>query len=213
VYSAVRELAPVQRIKGYLAGEVPVVRYTPPKSRIWGHQVGRLTASQVIERGLRFLNAQCTNVAIGSSTINVSDFNSSVPTAVQAITSLWGAQPRMHEGRDFDGSVTRNFEWDLPEAQLLVAAQWFDSVRQQPTRGGTPATCTYWSFDWPGPTMPSKRAAKLGGMLGLHLGCPHRVTTVFTFRDLEHYFGIKAYLSEIGLVDLSDKHVRPKLGR
>ena len=189
-----------------------MVRYSPPKSRVWGHQVGRLTASEVVERGLRFLSEQCTNVTLGSSTIFVSDFNSAIPSAVQAITSLWGAEPEMHEGRDFGGSVTRNFQWDLPEKQLPVAAQWFDSVRKQLTRGGTPATCTYLSFEWPGPAMPGKRGGKLGGMLGIHLGCPHRVTTMFSFRDLDHYFAIKAHLATIGLVELSDKHVRPKIG-
>lgn len=192
-----------------------MLHYHPPKSRIWGQQVGRLAASQVVERGLRFLNERCVNVTMDSSDIRVSELDSPVPGAVQAITALWGGEPQVDEGRDADGSVIRSFKWPLAAAQLPAVARWFDSVRQQLTRGATPFTSTYWSFDWPGPPPPSKGskpAFRFGGTLGIHLGCPHRVTTMFSFRDVEHYAEIKAYLSGIGLVDLSDKHVRPKLG-
>jgi hypothetical protein len=49
-----------------------------------------------------------------------------------------------------------------------------------------------------------------GGIFGVHLGRPHRITTTFNFRDVAGYRDIQAYLSQIGLVELSDRHVRPK---
>jgi hypothetical protein len=45
----------------------------------------------------------------------------------------------------------------------------------------------------------------------MHLGRPHRVTTMFTFRDVERYQQTKAYLAQAGLVKLSDKHLHPEL--
>src|SRR5689334_15979691 len=40
--------------------ETPVIQYNPPKSQVWGHQVGRLQAAAVVERGLGFLDAHCS---------------------------------------------------------------------------------------------------------------------------------------------------------
>ena len=46
-------------------------------------------------------------------------------------------------------------------------------------------------------------------MLGIHfhLGRPHRITTMLSFGDIEKYQVIKTALAE-----LSEKHLRPKIG-
>ena len=48
-------------------------------------------------------------------------------------------------------------------------------------------------------------------MFGIHLGRPHRITTIFTFRDLQQYETIKSALSDLGLPELSDRHLRPRI--
>ena len=37
-----------------------MIRYQPPKSMVWGHQVGRLSAMAIIDRCSQLLNAKCT---------------------------------------------------------------------------------------------------------------------------------------------------------
>jgi hypothetical protein len=46
-------------------------------------------------------------------------------------------------------------------------------------------------------------------MFGVYLPRPGTLTTMFSFVSLEHFQAIKQYLSQIGLVVLSDKHLRP----
>ena len=41
-----------------------MIRYTPPKSQIWGHQVGRLDGETIVARCLQFLDDNCTSRGI-----------------------------------------------------------------------------------------------------------------------------------------------------
>src|SRR5438874_12776706 len=43
-----------------ISPEASVIRYSPPKSQVWGHQVGRLTATAVVDQCLSFLDSHCS---------------------------------------------------------------------------------------------------------------------------------------------------------
>src|SRR4051812_20398294 len=51
--------------------EASVIRYSPPKSQVWGHQVGRLTATAVVERCLSFLDSHCSVINSGPSELMI----------------------------------------------------------------------------------------------------------------------------------------------
>jgi hypothetical protein len=48
-------------------------------------------------------------------------------------------------------------------------------------------------------------------MFGVHLARPQRITTMLSFRTVEQYQAVKAELKRLELVELSDRHIRPKL--
>lgn len=115
--------------------------------------------------------------------------------------------------RGADGKLFRQRRWPFTADRLPIVATWFDTLADvQKTRDVAAHSSTFWHFAWrdePAPLLPMESA---GGMLGIHLGRPHRITTMFSFRDLDQYASVKAALSELGLVELSDKHLRPRVG-
>jgi hypothetical protein len=146
--------------------EVIVIEYSPPKSQIWGHEVGRLAAGVVVERALRFLDAHCIVI--------------DPPPQPSELKQLLDAAAKMDAGAPVD-----------PVSPISVM----------------------WEFMWRDDSPPAQPQEARGGVFGVHLSRPHRITTMFSFRDMEHYSLIKESLKDLGLVQLSDRHLRPKSER
>lgn len=192
-----------------------MIRYQPPKSAVWGHQVGRLKATIIVDRCLKFLHAQCAIIDSQPSELIVgwnSGIHSLVSEVAAEIDQTLGQPTRVNELPREDGGIFRQFWWPFHADKLPVVANWFDRLAECPKAQDVVAQAsTFWTFAWRDEPPPFVPLQSPGGMFGIHLGQPHRITTMFSFRDVERYLRIKAYLAELELVELSDKHLRPKI--
>jgi hypothetical protein len=132
---------------------------------------------------------------------------------VREVDRTLGEPTAVNEMPSGDGKRFRQRRWPFTSERLPVVAAWFDKLADVlKTKDVVAHSSTNLIFAWrdePAPLSPMESA---GGMLGIHLGRPHRITTMFSFRDRDRYASIKAALSELELVELSDKHLRPKAG-
>jgi hypothetical protein len=192
-----------------------MIRYTPPKSQIWGHQVGRLSATAIVDRGTQFLSTNCTIINSQPSLLMVgwnTTLHPVVSKLADEIDQTLGQPTVVNELPSADGQLFRQRHWSFAAEHLPAVATWFDRLAQpMKTQDVVAQSSTYWAFAWQDELPPLLPLQSAGGMFGIHLGKPHRITTMFTFRDVQRYQNIKAYLAELGLVELSDKHVRPKM--
>jgi hypothetical protein len=191
-----------------------MLTYQPPKSQVYGHQVGRLLASQIVKLGMRFLEEQCrvtnsprTELSIGWTPEKHPD----VTESVAILDGLLGVAAKLTE-RPYDGDlVYRHLRWSLSDSSLPTVARSIDSLLEGMPYGDVVITCsTCWSFEWRDGAVDGVAGQSFGGMFGIHLGELQGLTTMFTFRDVSQYGAIKGYLAGIGLVKLSDRYVRPK---
>jgi hypothetical protein len=192
-----------------------VIRYSPPKSQIWGHQVGRLSAVSVVERVSRFLDAHATVLKSQASDLTI-EWSSSQDAAVAGVAAemerALGLPKTGSEMPAPDGRVYRHRCWQYQAELLPAVAAWFDRLADlMKARDVFAQASTSWLIAWrdEGPPRPTEST---GGMFGIHLGRPHRLTTAFDFRNLEQYAKVKAALRQLQLVELSDKHLRPRIG-
>lgn len=193
-----------------------MIRYSPPKSQVWGHQVGRLSATTIVERSRNFLQNHGVVFDAPQSELLVSwNDGPHAQAAEDVIRELGNAlnQPttvtHLPHG---PGQPSHHYHWSFPSEGLAVVATCFDQLSAAiKAQDITAQSSTIWSFAWrnePAPLLPMTSA---GGLFGIHLGLPHRITTAFTFRDLEQYAGVKAALCDLELVELADKHLRPRV--
>ncbi len=185
-----------------------MISYSPPKSQAWGHRIGRLSASKIVDIGLQFIEEQCSCSSTPESELGIgwmSDCDSNISRSVNELIREIGEPITTVDVPSLVGTFRQN-QWTLSSGHLVAIASWFDLVREPLKHKELVATCgTCWGIQW---RINNKRIS--GGMFGIHLGQPHRLTTAFTFPDISHYEIIKRYLSDIGLVKLSDTHIRPK---
>lgn len=194
-----------------------MIRYNPPKSQVWGHQVGRLTATAIVERCLGFLDSHC--VVINSQPSELMIGWNDGPHAVVAeevaddVDHTLGRPTTVNEIPDGDGRLFHQRRWPFSAEHLLFVATRFDKMAEAlKTQDVVAQSSTFWMFAWRDAPAPLRPMESPGGMLGVHLSRPHRITTMFSFRDLDKYATVKAALSDLELVELSDKHLRPKVG-
>ena len=193
-----------------------MIRYNPPKSQVWGHQVGRLSATAVVDRCWQFLNDQCTIINSQPSELMIgwnSEQHGLVSEVASEVDRNLGQPTTVNELPRAGGQVFRQRRWPFPADKLAAVAKWFDRLAESLKTDQVVAhSSTFWIFAWHDEPPPLRPIESAGGMLGIHLGRPHRITTAFSFRDFDEYSRIKAYLSGLELVELSDRHLRPKTG-
>jgi hypothetical protein len=132
---------------------------------------------------------------------------------VREVDQTLGEPTTINEMPSGDGRRFRQGRWPFEAERLPVVATWFDALADaRKTQDVVAYSSTFWFFAWRDEPAPLRLMESAGGMVGIHLGRPHRVTTTFSFRDLKKYASVKTALSELELVELSDKHLRPKIG-
>jgi hypothetical protein len=193
-----------------------VIRYSPPKSQVWGHQVGRLSAGAIVERSTAFLGSQCTIINSQPSELMIgwnAGQDEALVEVLGEIDQALGRPTTVNERASAGAELFRQRRWPFGAESLRAVAGWFDRLAALlKTREVVAQSSTFWVFAWRGEAVPLRPLESAGGMFGIHLGRPHRITTVLSFRDLEQYETIKAALAELDLVELSDRHLRPKIG-
>ena len=71
-----------------------MIQYSPPKSQVWGHQVGRHSAEKVVELGLQFLSDNCRETSTPETELRIGwkcddiDVTSSVDELIQVIGAM-----------------------------------------------------------------------------------------------------------------------------
>ncbi len=193
-----------------------MIRYAPPKSQIWGHPVRKLRAVTIVARVLQFLDAHATihdsppsQLMLGGNAAE----NFGLSEMAAEIDRTLGQAGVATELPAPLAVQLGHRRWTFSTDMLPDVAAWFDKYADLLKMKEVFAQAsTFWGFEWQEapPRTPPKEP--MGGMLGVHLGRPHRITTMFCFRDLEQYQHIKSALAKLELVELSDKHLRPKIG-
>lgn len=193
-----------------------MLRYSPPKSQVWGHAVSRLTGAEVVRRGLGFIASECqvsrhytTDLTLGWKE---HDDDELVQRASSELTELLGAPISVVEMPDTGGLLFRQCRWRFSPPQLAAIAITFDELQDLLKRKVAVARAsTFWTIAWRDEPVPLTESASAGGQFGIHLGPPQRLTTLFSFRSLDQYAKIKRALSDLELAELSDRHLRPRV--
>jgi hypothetical protein len=184
--------------------------YQPPKSQVWGHRLGRLTSAQIWERAIQFLQEQTVIEAPLQADFSVVW----VPGRCQSLASDMdrfhcslgppAAENSLASRVDEPAQCVR---WNLPIHQMGPIAAWLDKVHESASERITARAGGNLMFKWS--RSHGEGSTDRGGMFGVHLGTVRAITTMFSFASREHYHAIKQYLADIGLVELSDKHLKP----
>lgn len=136
-----------------------------------------------------------------------------VSPIVEQLTHSLGKPGTENEVPSPDDEVFRQYRWTFNNELLSDVATAIDELTELlKIQEVVAQSNTVWMFAWEDEPSPINPLESAGGMLGIHLGRPHRITTMFSFRDVAKYEAIKASLSEMKLVELSDRHLRPKQG-
>jgi hypothetical protein len=110
------------------------------------------------------------------------------------------------------GRVFHQRRWRFSASQIGMLANWFDAFSELVHKKIVVAhSSTFWTFAWKTEAPPFERFETAGGELAIHLGAPHTLTTMFTFQALDHYETVKLALRALELVELSDRHLRPRI--
>jgi hypothetical protein len=174
-------------------------------------------ATALVERCLSFLDSRCSVINSQPSELMIG-WNEGpkarvIEEVVADVDRALGQPTTVNEMPSGDGRRFRQRRWPFTPERLPVVATWFDKLADAlKTQDVVAHSSTNWIFAWRGEPEPLRPLESAGGMIGIHLGRPHRVTTMFSFQDLEQYASVKAALRELELVELSDKHLRPKVG-
>jgi hypothetical protein len=192
-----------------------MITYHPPKSKWWGHQVSRLSALQVIDRGLQFLSAKAAiRHGLPSSELTVhwaSVGSPALPALTAKLTQALGTPTKEMDFPAYDGTISRQYRWNVPTDRLRIVAEWFDESRSLRASKEVFAQCiAMWVFDWLDADQSVPQNQRPINMFGMQLCDTHQISTTFAFPTVDDYFSLKSFLAEIDLVDLSDRHIRPK---
>jgi uncharacterized protein (DUF2132 family) len=174
-----------------------MISYSPPKSQIWGHAVRRLPAEQIAERVLQFLEMECNVQRAAAGEFHLT----------------WKPSARLTEiEKEIDQTLGGTDSSTLADAETLPAvARWFDQLASlRKSKDVVAQASLLWIISWRDEPVETNPLNAAGGMFGIHLGQSQAITTRFRFRTVEQYLRIKASLAHVGLVELSDKHLRPK---
>ena len=192
-----------------------MIRYNPPKSQIWGHQVGRLAATDIVARGVSFLASHCTILDSQPSELmigwNDGPHGHVVEAVVNEIDQAIGLPTVANEMPIADGRLFRQRRWLFPPERLSAVAAWFDKLAGLlKTQDVVAHSSTFWTFAWRDEVATLHPLESAGGTFGIHLSHRHKITTMFSFRDLDQYASVKSVFGALGLAELSDRHLRPK---
>lgn len=127
-----------------------MIRYNPPKSQIWGHQVGRLNAAVVVERCSQFLSDHCSIINSQPSELMIG-WNSSqhdlVSEIANQIDQMLGEPSTSSEFPSADGQLFRQRRWPFSAEKLPAVATWFDKLaKPMKTTEVVAQSSTFWTF-------------------------------------------------------------------
>jgi hypothetical protein len=188
-----------------------MLNYHPPKSQVWGHRVGRLSTLELFDRSAQFVREQMIILAEPNTQFTV-DWTAvrspEISESVESIRKVLSARPIPGIASNKYRKRLQSLSWNVNTDEMRAAVLWLETIAGQHDEAEFSARLSSTlTFHWS--SVPGDEPAKCGGMFGVYLPRPGTLTTMFSFVSLEHFQAIKQYLSQIGLVVLSDKHLRP----
>jgi hypothetical protein len=209
-----------------------MLRYTPPKSRQWGHACSRMSAAELLAKVNLFLHE---NVHIEASnsyqslqlvwksapddsitdTVNSIRQSLSPPSEVVEVPepspiTLVALKLAGQAWTGPSGTMTKRFEWTLTDEQLPIVAQWLDQSEDILKRHKAAAYAhKHVGYTWLSHHRGNHAEIADKNIFGVSLARPRSISCPIYFYDAEHYLRIKRYMHDIGLANLSDKHIRP----
>lgn len=189
-----------------------MLQYSPPKAKLWGHQVSRRTATEVLTLCQQFVNQFCT-LKPPPFPVEPDRLMLLWPTSSEADVAPLVAELEASLGAPFEttdvplGPPMRMQSWHFQAQQLPAIAAFYDrhAAVLQKRKVNLVAAGT-WFFTW----RDDPSADPLGGHLACYITSPLTVGTHFAFRDFQHYEAIKQHFQQVGLLEMSEKHLTPK---
>jgi hypothetical protein len=193
------------------------ISYQPPKRQRWGHQVGRLSPLQIYDRFETFLRDKAVVVTLCEPEVTVIWS----PTDSFFVSQAVGTLPPSVDGTEdqnegpFYGKTYRRVTRKLAPASLADAIAWLEANENQIINRDIPLQSVllhrFVHFRWRNSPDPEEAPVSLpNSMIGIYYSRPRQISTHLHFVYLQQYRELKHYLLELGLVKLSDKHIRPK---
>jgi hypothetical protein len=190
-----------------------MLNYSPPKAKLWGHQVSRHTATEVLTLCQQFVKQYCNILPpppfkVEPDRLHLISQLTPEQTAplVAELQQLLG-NPVEANSHSLGGLTMHMQSWHYQEAQLPAIAAFYDrhaavfkKRKVNLTAAGT------WFFTW----RDDSSAEPVGGNLACYITSPLTVGTHFAFRDFKHYEEIKQHFQQVGLLEMSEKHLTPK---
>jgi hypothetical protein len=109
------------------------ISYLPPKRQSHGHQLGRLSPTQILERSERFLGDHAF-VHTPPLEFTVTWEPMSCPTVSAAVDTsplILESEGDEHEGPFLDCKIRRRVSRKLPTASLRLAVEWLEVLEPQ----------------------------------------------------------------------------------
>lgn len=190
-----------------------MLQYSPPKAKLWGHQVSRHTATDVLKLCQQFVNQYCDIKPPPPFPVEPDRLLLVWPKSSEAQVASLVAELQALLGAPFEsndiplGPPMRMQTWQHREVQLPVIAELYNRHATMFNKGKVNFVATGgWFFTWRDDSSPDP----LGGHLACHITSPLTVGTHFAFRDFKHYEVIKQHFQQVGLLEMSEKHLTPK---
>ena len=187
-----------------------MLSYRAPKSQMWGHRLSRLSAVDLLDRAELFLRERTIAKQPATAEFLVvwtPRRSPAISESIEVVRRVLASQPTTHDCTNKYYEPARNLSWTLGPDQVRPAALWLEQMYAEHGEDDFSANLSSTIiFEWN--DLANDGSPRHGGMFGFHLARPRGVTTMFGFPSMEHYQGIKEYLVRIGLVVLSDKHLR-----
>lgn len=168
-------------------------RYSPPKSSVWGHGLGRMRAARARELLLEFVTLCVGERAYASGSMNV----------------MLGA-PMAPEAEELLSIVGRTFaNLDEPHLEQHLEALIHWEARHPKLRAPIVLTQGFALSGW----RIGQRIAPAKSMIMMHYGALPSVSTMFSFESLEEFEHVQRVLIDIGLCKLDKRHLKERKRR
>jgi hypothetical protein len=180
-----------------------VFRYAPPKSSIWGHKLRKMAARRQRKLVDEFLNLATVDSAFNNGSVSLPKVAPGWEPLPGAFLNLIRLFERELGGFPSTGGYYANLDqvqFDFCYNQLLQAGA-LDV--DNPASGHLSCLITIPKWRLHGRDIPTS------SNLIVHYGPLPCLSTMFRFETIDDFYSVQKILSDLGLCNLSEKHLKP----
>jgi hypothetical protein len=180
-----------------------MLRYRPPKSSIWGHKLRKMEPQRQKQLLDQFLQLATAENAFNNGTVFFPKVRSSggpLPAAFSDVNALFEREFSQDARKTRDGLFGINeVEFNFCFYQLLQAGA-LDPAHPCSAHVSGLIVISKWSLN--------RREIPTKSTLISHYGPLPAVSTMFQFETIDDFHGVQKILSDLGLCQLSEKHLK-----